>query len=85
MAAELFSTSLPRGGEVEVKKGFIQRNQLEPPPGNQDQDGREAGGGQQDFSNSERDERDGWKEVQPTLRERSAPVGWFWWEECGPC
>lgn len=79
MAAELFSTSLPHGGEVEVevKKGFIQLNEPEPPAGNQDRcDGSEAGGAQQDFSN---DERDGWKEVQPTLRERSAPVGWFWW------
>lgn len=78
MAAELISTSLPRSGEVEVKKSFIQLNEFEPPSGNHDQyDGREAGGTQQDFSNSERDERDGWKEVQPTLRERSAPVRWF--------
>lgn len=75
MAAELISTSLPRSGEVEVKKSFIQLNELEPPTGSHDQyDGREAGGTQQDFSNSEREERDGWKEVQPTLRERSAPV-----------
>lgn len=75
MAAELISTSLPRSGEVEVKKSFIQLNELDETQENHDQyDGREAGGAQQDFSSSERDERDGWKEVQPTLRERSAPA-----------
>lgn len=73
MAAELFSTSLSHSGEVEVKKSFIQLNELEPPAGNQDQfDGREVGGAQLESGTGERDERDGWKEVQPTLRERSA-------------
>lgn len=73
MAAELFSTSLPHSGEVEVKKSFIQLNQLEPPAGNQDQrDGSDVGGARPEFGSGERDERDGWKEVQPTLRERSA-------------
>lgn len=72
MAAELFSTSLPHSGEVEVKKSFIQLNELEQPAGNQDQcDGREVGGAQPESGTGERDERDGWKEVQPTLRERS--------------
>lgn len=71
MAAELFSTSLPHSGEV--KKSFIQLNELELPAGNQDQcDGRDMGGTQLEVGNGERDERDGWKEVQPTLRERSA-------------
>lgn len=73
MAAELFSTSLPHSGEVEVKKSFIQLNELEPPAGNQDQcDGRDVAGAQPEFGSGEREERDGWKEVQPTLRERSA-------------
>lgn len=73
MAAELFSTSLPHSGEVEVKKSFIQLNELEPPAGNQDRcDGRDVGGAQPEFGSGEREERDGWKEVQPTLRERSA-------------
>lgn len=73
MAAELFSTSLPHSGEVEVKKSFIQLNELELPAGNQDQcAGRAEGGPQPDFGSGERDERDGWKDAQPTLRERSA-------------
>lgn len=71
MAAELFSTSLPHSGEVEVKKGFIQLNELQPPAGNPDHcDSRDVDGAQQEFGNGEREERDGWKEVQPTLRER---------------
>lgn len=69
MAAELFSTSLPHGGEVEVKKSVIQLNPLEAPAGNQEQ-WEEVGGAQPEFGNGEREERDGWKGEQPTLRER---------------
>lgn len=72
MAAELFSTSLPHGSEVEVKKGFIQPNDLELPLRNHDDCNQDnAGGSQLNVGSSEREERDGWQEAQPTLRERS--------------
>lgn len=69
MAAELFSSSLPQSGEVEVKKTFIQTSQPELPPGN-----HIYGDTVQTNTDSGDDgeERDGWQEAQPTLRERSA-------------
>lgn len=73
MATELFSTSLPHSSEVEVKKGFIQACEPEPPARNHDDHDRyDTGGAQASAGNNERDERDGWQETQPTLRERSA-------------
>lgn len=73
--AELLSTSLPPG-EAEVKKSFIQLNELDPPARNRNQDqgdGRD-GGGLQEPGDTDRDDRD-WTEVQPTLRERSGGSG----------
>ncbi len=67
MAAELFSTSLPHSNEVEVKKSFIQPSEPELLAGNHDDDRDNV---QVNDNNGE--ERDGWQETQPTLRERSA-------------
>lgn len=73
MAAELFSTNLPHSNQVEVKKGFIQPSEPEPLARNFDDDrDYDAGGVQSNVSNNDKDERDGWQETQPTLRERSA-------------
>lgn len=71
MAAELFPTSLPHANEVEVKKGFIQPSEPEPLARNRDED-RDDGGVQPSVGSGDRDEKDGWQETQPTLRERSA-------------
>ncbi|XP_035534712.1 BTB/POZ domain-containing protein 6-B-like [Morone saxatilis] len=72
MAAELFSTSLPHSNEVEVKKSFIQPSEPEPTASNYN-DGDDNGVGvQPNINNNEREERDGWQEAQPTLRERNA-------------
>lgn len=79
MAAELFSTSLLHNNEVEVKKGFIQSSEPKPLAKNHDDDRDDAGGAQPNVSSNDREERDGWQETQPTLRERSAqysaPIG----------
>lgn len=72
MAAELFPTSLPHANEVEVKKGFIQPSEPEPLAGNRSEDRDDAAGVQASVGSSDRDEKDGWQDVQPTLRERSA-------------
>lgn len=77
MAAELFSTSLPHGSDVEVKKGFIQSSKLEQSDGSGGgEDGEECSGSgsgtgvQANLGVSEQDDKDGWQESQPTLRER---------------
>lgn len=75
MAAELFSTSLPHGSEVEVKKGFIQSSKPEQSDGScGGGDGEECSGCgtgvQANLGGSEQDDKDGWQETQPTLRER---------------
>lgn len=76
MAAELFSTSLPHGSEVEVKKGFIQSSKPEQSDGSGggSEGGEECSGSgtgvQANLSGSEQDDKDGWQETQPTLRER---------------
>ncbi|XP_075968265.1 BTB/POZ domain-containing protein 6-B-like isoform X1 [Anarhichas minor] len=64
MAAELFSTSLPHSNEEEVKKSFIQPDEPEPPDENTNEE--------DDVQMNSREEGDGWKETQPTLRERNA-------------
>lgn len=75
MAAELFSTSVPHGSEVEVKKGFIQSGKPEQSDGSGGggEGGEECCGGdsvQANVGGSEQDDKDGWQETQPTLRER---------------
>lgn len=70
MAAELFSTSLPLSNEVEVKKSFIQPSEPELLASNHDND--DGAAVQLSVNNNDREERDGWQETQPTLRERSA-------------
>lgn len=72
MAAELFSTSLSHGSEVEVKKAFIQSSEPEQNHGG-GEGGEECSAGagvQSNLGGGEHDDKDGWQETQPTLRER---------------
>lgn len=70
MAAQLFSTSLPRSNEVEVvevKKNFIQLSEPELTSENI----CERNSDQPHSNNSVGEEGDGWQAAHPTLRERS--------------
>lgn len=70
MAAELFSTNLPHGSEVEVKKGFIQSSGPEPSDNGGGGEECSGTGVQANLGGSDQDDKDGWQETQPTLRER---------------